>query len=467
MRGAAALYVGLGVLQRALNLLLLPFVTRSMSVEEYGMTSLLVAGAALLNIVLSLAAEPTVVSASVRAPTDPAELTLLRAARRVLLFGAPAAGVALAAICWAAEQPVFGVPAHLWSIEIVAMGLAVFAQTYALPRLRVQLRLKAFAVVSLATIGATIVGKLVLVVMVPLGALGWVLADLGAGAAAIFAAVIVLRNDRLGRGPLDFSRFFRLSIPLIPHLGSLWIIGSIRLPLVEATQSLQDVGLFAAAASAGSLPMILALEVNRASSVEYAHDRFPAPSPRSGAAMSLQLSFAVLLVVGLCAVAPAYVAIVLPPAYAGIEPIVAVIGLGAVFWTVYAIATAFTTMVARIVHLTWIPSAIGAAATVIGTIALGSVWGLLGVAIAAVASQVIMATGALLIQAVLKLKLDWRRGGVTWRWLALALAATTLAITPLLLDWDFMPWAIATGLAVALSLSDFVRNIRARPTARN
>lgn len=459
VKRAAFVYVTLGLIQRGMSLLLLPFVTRAMSVPEYGAVSLLTAGAALLNIVLSLAAEPTVVSASVRAKTDPEEFALLRAARGALLYGSPIAGIVLASICLLVGQPIFGVSADLWALEILAMGIAVFAMTYALPRLRVHLRLRAFVAVSAVTILSGLVAKIALVIVLHLGPFGWALSDLIAAVAATAAALAVLTKDHLGKGPARIGQLMRLSLPLLPHLGALWIIGSIRLPLIEATLSLHDVGLFAAASSAASLIMMVALEVNRATSVEYAQDQFPAPSPRSAGAMRLQLSASTALVVALCALAPVYVTVFLPPDFAGIEPVIALLGPATVFWTVYAVTTTYTTMTARIVHLTWIPSLCGALVTIVGTLWLGALWGILGAAVAAVLAQVAMAAMALLIQSRLRLRLNWRAGGVTvWRTIS---AATTisLAVVPTVMGWEFVYWLCAVLVALAISGIDLARSI--------
>ena len=462
MKRAAAVYTALAALQRGLALLLLPFLTRAMSVEEFGATSILAAGYALFVILLSFAFEPAVLSASIRELSDPTERDIIRAARLALLLVSPVLAVLLALGVWFSGQSLFGVGAELWAIEIVACGVTVFGLTYAMPRLRAHQNLRAYSIVAIATIVAALGSKLGLMVFLPLGPLGWALSDLIAGLAGTLSALVVLRRDTLHRGPFAIRRLAGLSLPLLPHLASLWIINSISRPLIEAVLTLRDVGLYSAAASASGAAMVICLEINRATNVEYAHDRFPAPSPRSAQAMKLQLSASVALAVLVCALTPAYVNLVLPPEYDAVQPLLAILSLTVVFWTVYAIATAFTTLAARITKWTWTGSLGGVVVTVLGTLGLAATWGVLGVAVAAVLAQITIAALAIVLHRALGLRLDWREGGVTGWWVFRAAAALGLAVAPDLFQWGVVPWLLATAGALMLSGGDLIARLRPR-----
>lgn len=449
MRRAAAAYTLLGVLQRGLVLLLLPFLARAMTVEDFGITSILTAGNLLLVALLGGAVEQAVTRSSARDRGDSQESGVLAAARAWLAVAAPILAVLAALVVWVIDRPFLLVPAQLWSIELVAAGFAAFSLSYAVPRLRAQRRLRPFSVLALVTIATTLLGKLGLVVIWGLGPLGWAVSDLLTGVVAALTALVILRKE-LSIRERDLRSLARFAVPLLPHVVSLWALSFLSRPLMTTVMDLNEIGLYAMAYNAANAGLILGVELNRVLQVEYARDHLPGPGAEASRAVRLQLWAAVALPVLICAATPGFVAFLLPADYRGTEPLLAILSLMTFFWTFYAISTNVTVHTAKITSWTWMSSTAGVVTTVVGTLILGSVLGAAGASITNVLAQLSMAVAGYLIVRGRGLQFSFRAGGLSFRWVLFAAVALTLAVVPTALQLPIEWWLPSVAAAVAL-----------------
>lgn len=463
MRRAAAVVTALGVLQRGLLFLLLPFVARAMSVEEYGIVSIMAVGLSLTSAIVGAPVEAAVTRGSADASPTSVDGAMLSAARTLLLIPIPAIGIVVAVLISLSDGTFLEVPAPLWALEIAAATTSAFALSYASPRLRALRELHRYIVLALVIIAATAVSKLVFVVLIPLGSLGWAISDLIAAMLSLLASVVLMSPLDRGLQRPAMRALMRFSGPLLPHTVSNWVIGFLNRPLLLLVVPLIEVGRYSMAFNAANAAMIIGAELQRALVVEYARDRFPAPSRPTAYAMKLQLTGAVGLAILVCAASVPFVAVILPADYAGIEPIIGVLGLIVVGWTVYAIALNFIVQTAKQSQLAWLCPAAGAFTMVGGTLTLGPSLGLMGAALATVACYVVMAFVALGITRRLRLQIDWRRGGLgPWQTL-LAMTLVTLALAPTVLNWPFAVWLSLNLLAIVGVMMAGIRLLRHGP----
>ncbi|VEG52322.1 polysaccharide biosynthesis protein [Mycolicibacterium aurum] len=452
MRRAAVAYTALGMLQRGLALLLLPFLARAMSVEQFGTASLLLVGNLLLVVVFGAGTDQAVLHATARESEDPSRRGVLRAARIWLLCVVPSGALVLAALVWFTNPSFLGVDGRLWAIEVAAAGLGAFAIAYAAPRLRVQRRIQAYAVLTGVTVVATVGSRILLVVGLHLGPTGWALSDLITACVTIFTAAAILGRRDLTEARATVRSLARFALPLLPSALSLWAMTSLNRPLAALVLSLEAVGLLSAAASAAGAAILLCVELNRALQPEYAREGFPAPMPNSAAAMRIQLWAGVVAAVLTCLLTPLFVQVVLPAPFASIMPTLAILSLSTVAWTLWAIANNITILTARNTRWSWLGTFSGAAVLAAGTLPLGSALGIEGVAIASVAAYGTMAAVALVTLRALRLDVSLPKGGLNITWAVPAGLALSLAVLPLVFRAHFPLWIAATGAAVLICI---------------
>ena len=118
MGRSMALFTSLALAQRSISLLLLPFVTRAMSAEEYGIVSILTAAGALLPTLLGSAVEQGVFRATVRSDQnqDTSQRNVLSAAWWWLAALGPAICFLAAGLLLLYGESILQVPASLWAI---------------------------------------------------------------------------------------------------------------------------------------------------------------------------------------------------------------------------------------------------------------------------------------------------------------------------------------------------------------
>jgi O-antigen/teichoic acid export membrane protein len=436
--GAAVTYIVLASLQRGVSLLILPFVTHAMSPEEYGAASMLSAASLLLTALIATPLIQLIIRAAARGEENgPA---LLRAAGIYCYLIVPALAALVAAIFALFVPEILGVAGGIWAIELLAIGFQPAASVFALWVAQAREDLPRFAWLSLTSVLAAAASKIVLVVVMQLGVLGWVISDLISAIVSAGVAIMLVRLPQVRVGSQDIRYALTFTLPLVPHAVSFWALAFVSRPTLAAVSSLTQVGLLSFGLNLAQLAGLILAESNRAALPRYSREVFRAPTHETHSPVRWQLIAALIVpaVVG-CGIALTgqwLFAEVYWPAFfiAGL----ALTGQAAL--GLYLIPMNYLTQTAGLTKFGGLASSTGAALTVILILVWGRSHGAVGAAYATAAGYIAMAALAWALTKLLKLDIAWRSWVANWPELLLALAALTSSI-----------WALASPVGSARS----------------
>lgn len=452
-RRAAAIYVLLAGLQRGVSLLILPFITHAMSPIEYGAASMLSATALLLTAIIGAPLIPLIVRAAARGEEDgPA---LLRVAGTYCYFLVPIA-VGLAATAAALFVPeALGVPGFIWGIELLAIGFQP-AFTFALWVAQAREDLPRFVWLASTSVLALAVSKLVLVVVLQMGVLGWVISDL---LSAVFTTVLAISLVRPPRAQVSSNHIryvLRFTVPLVPHSASLWALTYLSRPAMAAVSSLDQVGLLSFGLNLAMVASLVLAETNRAVLPRYSREIFQAPTRETLGPVKWQLlaAFIVPALVG-CAVAVAG-RWIFAEAYWPSFFLTGVLLVGQAAYGLYLIPMNYLTQTAGLPKYSALASGAGATLILVSILVLGHKYGAVGVAYATTVGYLTMAAVAMILTRVFKLDIAWSSWLAYWPEALLVAAALTFSVAALAspvgtsLAWTFI------GLCLLLVLGAII-----------
>lgn len=451
---AVATYTILAVAQRGVSFLILPFITHAISPADYGAASLLASGAMLLVTLLATPLSQLVTRAAARNDEDaPALLRLMGLyCYRIM----PLVGAIGAALVAAFVPSILGVPGYIWAIELVAVGFQPSATAYAIWAAQGRNQLGRFAAITITSVLTTVVSKLILVVAMHKGLLGWVLSDLVTAIAAAFVGMVLVRLPHAHVTRKHLRDVLNFCLPLVPHQVSFWVLTFLSRPAMAAVAPLEEVGVFSFALNLAQLAGLILLEGNRGLLMRYATEKFPAPSDEMVGIVKWQLtaSLVVPTLVG-CGVA-LLGSRLFPESYWPAFSIVGILLVGQMATGLYAIPMNFLTQTAGITRFSAIASGGGAIILFTGILLFAPRHGATAVAIATVAANFAMAGVALGLVLAHRLDIAWRSWAPTWPAVALGVGALGLTIAALNLPadspqiWKFVLATLAVdGLAVA------------------
>lgn len=444
---AVATYTILAVLQRGISFLILPFITHAMAPSEYGAASLLAAGSMLLT---ALVANPiNNLVARVAARDDESGPSLLRLTGLYCYAVIPIGAILIATGVTLFVPELFGVPGHIWGIELIATGLQPAASTFALWVLQGRERLDRFSLIALTSVITSVASKLMFVVVLQMGVLGWALSDLLSAVVAAMLAMALVRlpKARITREHLGYVLGF--SLPLIPHCVSFWALMFLSRPAMALVAPLEQVGLLSFALNLAQLAGLILNEGNRGVLVHYARERFPSPSDEMVGIVKWQLIAALvvpaLIGCGVAVLGPQVFADSYWPAFRTTGILLA----AQVSFGLYPIPMNYLTQTAGITRYSAIASGAGAAILLGGIPLLGRAYGADGVAYATAAGYLVMFLTAATLVAANRLDIAWRTWTPAWPAMALAVCSLGFAIQALR-----MPVASSQGhLSVVFSMS--------------
>ena len=458
---AATTYLVLAGLQRGVSMLILPFVSHAMSPAEYGTASVLTVSAALLVAIVAAPVEQLVFRSTARGGDDAA--AILRTIGMYCYFVLPmfiavvAAGVAL----WLPES--FGASGPIWAIQLLSVGLQPAATYYAIPRVRAAQLIRKFVWLTLISVLASAISKLLFVVIWQMGVLGWVLSDLCGSVVSLFLALAVVGLPRARIAMSNIRAVLSFSVPLIPHQASFWALTCLSRPALAAVSSLAQVGLLSFGLNLTMVASLIITEVNQAVMPHYSRETFPAPTNETREPGRWQLLLAVtapaLIGAGLALAGPWMFAEPYWPAFAltGIL-LFAQFGVG-----LYVIPMNYLVLAAGLPRFSAIASFSGAVFIFIGILMFGRGFGAVGVAYVTAIGFVLMAVIAFIITRVFRLNIVWSSWKTCWPELLVgtaSLVSSTLALT--------FPVGSASsygfgGLSLALILATFAVTSLRRP----
>jgi O-antigen/teichoic acid export membrane protein len=426
---AATTYLLLAGLQRGVSLLILPFISHSMLPAEYGAASILTTSSLLLATIVAAPLDPLMFRVVARGGDDaPAMIRvagLYCYAVLPLLVAVVAAGVALF------MPSLFGVSGTVWGIELLAVGFLPAAAYFALPYVRASHDLRRFVWLASTSVLVTAISKILLIVILQLGVLGWAISDL---ISAIISAILAFALVRLPPARVaasDVRAVVSFAVPLIPHRASFWALSSLSRPALAMVSTLAQVGLLSFGLNLASVANMILGEIQLAMLPHYSREIFPAPTEETHGPVRWQLVLAVT--------APAFVGagVALGGRWIIAEPywpsfaLTGVLLCGQVAYGLYMIPMNYVVQAAGLPRYSAIASVSGAILILIGILAFGRQYGAVGVAYATAVGYLVMAVVALILTRALKLSIRWTAWRACWPEMLVGTASMACSVAAL------------------------------------
>jgi O-antigen/teichoic acid export membrane protein len=438
-----------GLVSRVLAVLLLPLYTRYLSPSDYGKVETLVAATTVLTIVLRFG----ISSAFFRFyfdSSDPARrVTVLRTSFWFTMTMATAglgAGLLLAPEI---SHLLFGNGHSANLVRAAFVGLWAQMNYEQLTSLfRVEERSVAFVCASLANVLITVGATVVLVVALDKGPVGVVVGNF-LGTLAVYVALLGYRREQLGleldRGLLrEMNRF---GMPLVPSALFLWVTNfADRFILVKLTDT-TEVGLYSVGVRIASA-MVLLLTAFRTAWPAFAYSIESDDEAKS--AYGFVLTYLVVVsswvAAALALLSPWLVDWLTKPDFASASRVVGPLAFSTVAFAGYVVISIGVGR-ARRTQFNWVITGIAGAVNVGLCLGLIPPYGMMGAAVATIASYAIMFAGmAWWSQRVFPVPYQWRRVATA------AAAAVALVVAGKLADTGLVVSALLV-LAYPLALA--------------
>jgi O-antigen/teichoic acid export membrane protein len=444
----SAIYGLGGIVSRILAVLLLPLYTSYLSPADYGRIETLVAGAAVLVIVLRMGISSAFFRFYFDSNDRAHRLLVVRTSFWFTIATATAGLVAVALLAESISSLLFGTGAHADLVRAAAVGVWAQMNYEQLTSLfRVEERSVAFVLASLANIVITVAATVLLVVVLDKGPLGVLIGNF-TGTLCVYVALVGYRREQLG---LQFDRGLlremnRFGMPLVPSALALWVTNfSDRFFLVKLADA-REVGLYSIGVRIASA-VVLLLTAFRTAWPAFAYSIEDDAEARRTYPFVLTYLIAVVswlsLTLGL--LAPWIVQLLTTPRFYDGQRVVAPLAFAGAAQAGYVVV-AIGIGRARRTQFNWVVTGAAAALNVVLNLILIPPYGMMGAAIATVAAYSLMfLLMAVYAQRIYTTPYQWRR-------VAIALAAAiALLVVGKLLDAS-LPLAIALCAAYPLAL---------------
>jgi O-antigen/teichoic acid export membrane protein len=452
-----------GIVSRLLAVLLLPLYTAYLTTSDYGKIETLVAGTAVLTIVLRAGISSAFFRFYFDSVEPEARRRVLRTSFWFTMTTATAGLIVGLALAAPIAEALFGDSRDANLVRAAFVGLWAQMNYEQLTALfRVEERSTAFVLASLANILVTVGATVLLVVVLDEGAIG-VLVGNFTGTLAVYLALLGYRREQLGL-QLDrplLREMNRFGLPLVPSALFLWATNfSDRFFLVTLTDA-AEVGRYSLAVRIASA-MVLLLTAFRTAwpAFAYSLDEDDEARRTYGFVLTYLLFVTSWIALALSLLAPWLVAWLAPtnPDFWPAADVVPPLAFAAVAFGGY-IVMAIGVGRARQTQFNWVVTGIAAAANVALNLVLIPRYGMEGAAIATVVSYTVMFVGMTVnAQRVYPVPYQWRRGATA------VAAAVALTVVGKALDLP-LPLAVALALVypvVLLPLGFYLPAERAR-----
>lgn len=456
---AAGTYIVLAGLQRGISLLILPFVTHAMSPSEFGAASMLAAASLLLTAVIASPLIQVIIRAAARGEDDgPA---LLRIAGTYCYFVVPLT-VALIAGAVSLFHQILGVAGYIWGIELLAIGFQPAAGVFALWVAQARQDLPRFVWLSTTSVLVTAGSKLVLVVLLKLGVLGWVISDL---LSAILSGVLALFLVRLPHAQVRSNHIgylLKFTLPLIPHSVAFWALASLSRPAMAVVSTLDQVGLLSFGVGLAQVAGLVLAESNRAALPRYSRETFPSPTSETREPVRWQLiaAFVVPAVIG--SGVAVFGQLLFAEAFWPSFFLTGVLLVGQAALGLYLIPMNYLTQTAGLPKYSGLASGAGATVILSLILALGHRYGAVGVAFITAAGYVTMAAVALILTWTHKLDIAWGAWRANWPELTFAAGSLVCSVAALASPLNSSMRWILTGVCIVLAVGATALTVRRR-----
>ena len=401
-----------GLVSRILAVLLLPLYTRYLSPSDYGTVETLIAAMAVLVIVLRFGISNAFFRFYFDSKEQKERVTVLRTSFWFTMTMATAGLVVGVALAPQISHVLFGTDHEANLVRAAFVGLWAQMNYEQLTSLfRVEERSVAFVIASLANILITVGATIVLVVALHKGPLGVIVGNF-LGTLTVYVALLGFRREQLG---LEFDRELframnRFGMPLVPSALFLWVTNfADRFILVKLVNT-HEVGLYSVGVRIASA-MILLLTAFRTAwpAFAYSIEREDEAKSTYGFVLTYLIVISSWVAAGLALLSPWLVRWLAAPDFASASRVVGPLAFSTVAFAGYVVI-AIGVGRARRTQFNWVVSGIGGALNIGLCFALIPDHGMMGAAIATVASYVMMfVTMAWWSQRVYPVPYQWRR----------------------------------------------------------
>ncbi|MGI8428574.1 MAG: lipopolysaccharide biosynthesis protein [Solirubrobacteraceae bacterium] len=402
------------VVSKLIAVLLLPVYTRYINPDGYGVVELLATGVILISILVRFG----MIEAFLRfyfTDTDPERRdALVRRAAGLLLVSTTVA----AAVLGAGADPLSKlVLSHRdpGTFLVAVLGLWAFTNlelAYAL--LRVQERLRAYAIASLVNVGLTIAASVVLVVGFGLGPRGLLLGNYGASTLVLIALWWTMRARLRARSRRrtaeGFSALLRFGLPTVPAEASVYALSIVDRYYIYHHASHRLAGLYSIAIKlAGSVAFIVRAFQYAWPPLAYSVTDEAQAARLYGLVTTYYLLVSGWVVAGLALLGRWILRLLASPGFFGAYRALPWVALG---WAMYGLWVVFLVIAgrAKVTTRNFPASLAGLAANVVLIVVLVPTLGIAGAGIALCGAYVVMlAIMHLLTRRVFPVNFEWRR----------------------------------------------------------
>jgi O-antigen/teichoic acid export membrane protein len=422
--------------------------------DEFGAASLLSAASLVVTAIIATPLIQLIVRAAARGEDNGPRLLRLIGTYCYLVLPI---GIGVIAAVFALFVPKFlGVAGYIWGIELLAIAFQPASSTFAMWVAQAREDLRRFVWLSATSVFVAAASKILLVVVMRLGVLGWVVTDL---LTAVFSAVLAIALVRLPRVHVtseDLRYAVRFTLPLVPHTASLWALTALSRPAMAAVSTLEQVGLLSFGLNLATAAGLVLMESNRAVLPRYSREVFPAPTQETLTPVRWQIiaAFVVPAAVG-CGVAIAGQWI-FAAAYWPSFALTGILLIGQAAYGLYLIPMNYLTQAAALPRYSAVASGSGAAVILVSILLLGRTYGAVGVACATAVGYMTMAAVVLAVTRAVKLDIAWRTWLAFWPEILLAFSALACSVAALAspmnspLSWTLSGISVAFLIAAAL-----------------
>jgi O-antigen/teichoic acid export membrane protein len=255
-----AAYQVADVVSKFIAVILLPVYTRYVSPRGYGVVELLANGVILISILVRFGIIEAFLRFYFTDSDQERREALTRRAVAFLLIATTIVSVILAALAGPISQVVLGYR-DVTTLRIAVLGLWTFTNLeLAYGILRVDERLRLYAIASVSNVLLTVVSSVVLVVIAHEGARGLLLGNYGASTVVLFVLWFKLRHRlRPRRGPAEaMGALLRFGLPTVPAEASVYALSIVDRYYIFHTRGPSMAGLYSIAIKlAGAVAFIV------------------------------------------------------------------------------------------------------------------------------------------------------------------------------------------------------------------
>jgi O-antigen/teichoic acid export membrane protein len=408
----SAIYGLGGLASRILAVLLLPLYTSYLSPSDYGKVETLVAATTVLTIVLRFGISSAFFRFYFDSPEPARRLTVLRTSFWFTLTMATAGLVAGVVLAPQISTLLFGNGHEANLVRAAFVGLWAQMNYEQLTALfRVEERSLAFVCASLANVLITVGATVVLVVALDKGPVGVIVGNFF-GTLVVYVALVGYRREQLGL-ELDRSLLREMNsfgLPLVPSALFLWVTNfADRFILVKLTDT-TEVGLYSVGVRIASA-MVLLLTAFRTAwpAFAYSIERDEEAKRAYGFVLTYLVVVSSWVAAALALLSPWLVEALTKPGFASASRVVGPLAFSTVAFAGYVVISIGVGR-ARRTQFNWAVTGVAGAVNIGLCLALIPPYGMMGAAVATVASYVVMFAGmAWWAQRIYPVRYQWRR----------------------------------------------------------